>query len=581
MGWVQFLQITMLLVTQMLGRAEYRNQTTINASMMMLPLDVRRLNEEASHHNPNVNMHLLVTKIGEALEDPPVVDRDIKEMTKAYHRGNLCPFKRSVAMKMLRKETIEVVIVGGSVTYGADLGDRMKERWSNKFTEIITSGWYSGTINVQNIGVGACNLDVWIDKVNEVRDADMVIIDLSVNDQGFDLQGLPLLYQTFLQLVDDMPRHPAILVHYAFRTGKDNRAEYGHCPDVRDQGMCCNGYLWCRRWWDMQDFAAVTFNKFKIPFISFRDLVWPEYDNPPDALPQIWNGLSHPDKRAHALFAKLISFAFMMQLKESHTVPMEECGLGEGQANNITKSRYITGEDINPAIKPLCYEPLTYKMATDDRTSERIFVPYPPSTDETVDSNYNSSWNFYNDSKLKYGWILETNKKDVEDLCKGVGADNEQWCERAEQYTTISFEIETSDEYVIQIAYLKSYPEFYGRARVWVDDRRDHSVVLSGRWEEDGRVLPYSVTRIATIFSSDEALTKSNRIMSGETHVLVKKEDPWRKDTDFASGQASSMSNSEADGGLKLSPGKHTLHISGTRFGSDKYKWKLLGITTC
>ncbi len=33
------------------------------------------------------------------------------------------------------------------------------------------------------MGVGACNIDVWIDRVQEFKSADMVIIDLSVNDQ--------------------------------------------------------------------------------------------------------------------------------------------------------------------------------------------------------------------------------------------------------------------------------------------------------------------------------------------------------------------------------------------------------------
>ena len=56
---------------------------------------------------------------------------------------------------------------------------------------MIPSTISCGEIEIVNIGVGACNVDVWIERVNEMRDADLVIVDLTVNDQGFDLQVLP------------------------------------------------------------------------------------------------------------------------------------------------------------------------------------------------------------------------------------------------------------------------------------------------------------------------------------------------------------------------------------------------------
>lgn len=182
----------------------------------------------------SVRLGALIHKLNETLDDD-IVDRDIALFPRVYHKGNLCPFKRSVVSKMIRKEPIDIYIIGGSVTYGADLPDRLRMRWSQRFTDIMTSGWYSGVINVRNIAVGACNLDVWIDKVNEVKNADLVIIDLSVNDQGFDLQGLPVLYQNFIQVLDNLPKHPALLIHYAFRTGQNDKREFGHCPNVRDQ----------------------------------------------------------------------------------------------------------------------------------------------------------------------------------------------------------------------------------------------------------------------------------------------------------------------------------------------------------
>lgn len=196
--------------------------------------------------------------------------------------------------KLKRMERIKILIIGGSVTYGADLPDRLKQRWSKKFIDVMNSGWYKGYFDIQNLGVGACNIDVWIYRVNEMKDADLIIVDLSPNDQGFDLQALPHLYNTFIQLVDSLPNHPALFFHEAFRTGAYDLKEYNHCKNKLDQGTCCNGFIYCKRWYEMQDFVAIALSKYSIPYISYRDLAWPNYYHPPSNLNQWWNGASHP-----------------------------------------------------------------------------------------------------------------------------------------------------------------------------------------------------------------------------------------------------------------------------------------------
>lgn len=87
-------------------------------------------------------------------------------------------------------------------------------------------------------------------KVPEVKNADLVIVDLSVNDQGFPLQSLPYLYETFIQLIDKQDNHPAIMFNYAFRTAKYDKKDIGyHCAD-HGNGECCNGYVYCKRYYD-------------------------------------------------------------------------------------------------------------------------------------------------------------------------------------------------------------------------------------------------------------------------------------------------------------------------------------------
>jgi hypothetical protein len=37
----------------------------------------------------------------------------------------------------------------------------------------------------------------------------------------------------------------------------------------------------------MQDYVGVALEKYRVPFISYRDAVWSDYENPPETLPQV------------------------------------------------------------------------------------------------------------------------------------------------------------------------------------------------------------------------------------------------------------------------------------------------------
>jgi hypothetical protein len=267
--------------------------------------------------HPHIHLGKLAAAINATID--PVVDASLNDLFRVYHPGNVCPFKRKVMSKLATGEKIKILIIGGSVTYGADLQDRMGQRWSTYFTQLLNSGWYSGGLEIVNIGVGACNVDVWMYKVSQMSDADLVIVDLTVNDQGFDLQALPHLYRTFVQLIDDQPNHPALLFHQAFRTANHDYNDINkHCPEEQSHGTCCNGFYFCKRWWDMQDFVGIALNRLGVPFMSYRDLIWPSYENPPGTLDIWWNGMSHPDYKAHRMIAKLLAFGVMMQVKDAH-----------------------------------------------------------------------------------------------------------------------------------------------------------------------------------------------------------------------------------------------------------------------
>jgi hypothetical protein len=506
----------------------------------------------------HVNLTHLIHRINETID--PIVDASLEQLINVYHAGNLCPFRRNIFTKMQKNEPIKIMILGGSVTVGADLKNPSRQRWSTLFEAIMNSGWYQNKIEVINKAMPACNINSWVNMIHIFNGADLVIVDLSVNDQGFDLQVLPHYYATLIQLLDDLPNHPALLFQQAFRSAlKDQKDINGHCPD--SYMTCCNGYYACKRWWDMQDFVAITLKKFHIPYVSYRDLVWPQYEQPPNTLPQFWNGMSHPDYRAHQLMAKLLSYGFMMQIKEAHHATY--CGqnhtndndnnnlniqhhLHHGQAYHahLYSDRYVSLSSYDNTTKPLCPQPLSSMLATDQPSSVSSFplvTPMPPM----------HSWQFYNDSKQKYGWIFETNQSMIHQICgtNNNNNNNNQVCDHAFELMTIGVKIHVSTiTPIIQIRYLKSYTNVMNDIQVHIDHYMNESIIIHGKWDP-----PYSVQHLLTI--SRERLTGYNGLIVGENMMIP-----------------------------SLSGGEHTLYFSipkNAMIGNDGWKWKLIGVVSC
>lgn len=228
-----------------------------------------------------------------------IVDKSVDDLARVYHSGNLCPFHRKVLSKLAHNKPINIEILGGSVTWGSQLTDPIKDRWSHKFEQIMNSGWYGGKISVINRGIPAFNIDSWIQKTDLFKSADLVIVDSTVNDQVFDPQILPGYYETFIELMNALPNRPALLFHQAFRAAgsmlNDTRR---HCTEQQTLTMKPNvlfntdPYYACKRWWDMQNYVAPVLEEYSVPFVSYRDLAWPDFTHPPAALPLFWNGLS-------------------------------------------------------------------------------------------------------------------------------------------------------------------------------------------------------------------------------------------------------------------------------------------------
>jgi hypothetical protein len=70
--------------------------------------------------------HIHVGKFLDSIdvEIDKIVDVSLLQLLNAYHNGNYCPFKKKVVSKMVEGEDIIIDVIGGSVTWGAELQNR-------------------------------------------------------------------------------------------------------------------------------------------------------------------------------------------------------------------------------------------------------------------------------------------------------------------------------------------------------------------------------------------------------------------------------------------------------------------------
>jgi hypothetical protein len=210
--------------------------------------------------------------------------------------------------------------------------------------------------------------------------------------------------------------------------------------------------------------------------------------------------MSHPDKNGHNLISKLINYAFFMMIKEVVAFSDERCNTAISSADTSSSSssssnvntdsastsanapisaehysdRYVSPQQFDQSLVPLCSIKATDMKATESPLSYNTFLP---SNLPDLALNHNI-WSYYNDSKSKYGWILETNKTVTKSICD----DNDRvWCDKAAVATTITFDVDLQKNFILQVSYLKSHPEKFGSARLWIDDFTEYAVDINGK----------------------------------------------------------------------------------------------------
>jgi hypothetical protein len=184
------------------------------------------------------------------------------------------------------------------------------------------------------------------------------------------------------------------------------------------------------------------------------------------------------------MIGKLIAYGFFMQLKEAQHSD-HEC-----DDIPVAEQKYVSIADTDVSIQSICNDPLTFLHAGETIQSVSTFQPHsiydyntssssalsssssfplPSSSSEFLQQQQQSSvssppqqtllsshslWRYFNDSQLKFGWILTTTAKEVNEIC---GTHSTVLCSTMIERSEIIFQIKLSEQPKIQISYLKSY----------------------------------------------------------------------------------------------------------------------------
>ena len=247
--------------------------------------------------------------------------------------------------------------------------------------------------------------------------------------------------------------------------------------------------------------------------------------------------------------AKLIAYGIRSLIVESEHV--KNCH--EKESERYVSKYSDKGERLKAAVT-VCPVPLLKLQASLDPISESEFASYIVPKPSSLSSSI-PVWRFYNDTGLKYGWILDVTQEQFKATSAACPSSrrnlkSRRYLTRCEDFTSassLSFKMTFGDSPVLQLSYLISYTDNMGVARVWIDDDREHFVELPSKWQD-----PYVLVSVAHYTTLSPVPPNISAYALGEWKQLA-----------------------------SLTPGPHTVHIGPAPFTGAKYKWKLYSVTSC
>lgn len=202
------------------------------------------------------------------------------------------PIKKMFEQARLNKK-LTVGVIGGSITAGATASDFGKTAYVPLVAHWFREKFPEVELRFVNAGIGATNSVFGVHRVDAdllAAKPDFVIVEFSVNDR--DEMRAKASYEGLIRKILKSENKPAVLALGL---------------------MDMNGKSW-------QDFHVDVCNHYGIPFISYRDAIYPEIESGN----MVWSELAvdevHPNDRGHRIIRNLI-VDFLEKVCEGEELP--------------------------------------------------------------------------------------------------------------------------------------------------------------------------------------------------------------------------------------------------------------------
>jgi hypothetical protein len=309
--------------------------------------------------------------------------------------------------------------------------------------------WGPESVSVTNLAHAGAPYDYWLQnfvRIEEFGHFDILIGEFAVNDQvDYDAQNdramaVNRTQYGLLNLLVHLPFRPAVLLVELFRTaGGNKRDANNHCGEHKNNV----GREWiCPQWWMPQTWREQAVRYNSVPVVSYRDAVWPLRDKPPTNIGYYWDGLSHPRFNGHVMVAEAVLFEFLAARRNADVLLNYE-----SSSFNVP---------ILPPLYGVCVNVATKFLAENGNNDTSRF----PGWNNPKDSHF---WQYRADSRDKFGWIVETSKKNAP-------------CTAANHSALFQVNMDVGKSGIVILSYLVSYDERMASARVWIVDESGKSL---------------------------------------------------------------------------------------------------------
>eukprot|EP00611_Tribonema_gayanum_P019540 TRINITY_DN3403_c0_g1_i1.p1 TRINITY_DN3403_c0_g1~~TRINITY_DN3403_c0_g1_i1.p1 ORF type:complete len:575 (+),score=86.34 TRINITY_DN3403_c0_g1_i1:258-1982(+) len=307
---------------------------------------------------------------------------------------------QEILQKAAAGSNLTAVALGGSVTMGAHTEAMpLKDTWPQRSWVARMEAWLrrrfpTAGITVHNAArsgcTSLCQRDAIFDLLPPHLNPDIVLIDTSSNDaysgswagpEGVDLMSGAM--EVVLRHALKLESAPAVIYMEAF------------IPDPRYDRY--KDYFW-----SVQDWVRPIVEPYGAHMVSYRDAVWPVYEERSPALQEVfWENLPdspddsiHPSWRAHQLYADMLAHFLDAQYVEA--CKAQEEGRPPGSDAHF---RSASEAPLLPQTAPMEH------LLCDGNTPSTLFDVHRAESLSSVSMIRNTSWAIYAESKKRPGFI--------------------------------------------------------------------------------------------------------------------------------------------------------------------------------